>query len=167
MINSIVNANAYLGTNKLAGKLDELELPAIKIKTQEIAALGIYGTTEIPCGLEKMEAKFKWNAIYADEWKQESPMQTTRMIVKSNMMVVDTSGVKKNSQVTATIGGLFKELPTGSIKPGEKMDGAEHLMAVSYYKLEVDGAQVYEIDVLNNIFKQGDKDLLAEFNTNQ
>ena len=92
MINSIINANAYLGTNKLAGKLDELELPAVKLKTQEVTALGIYGTTEIPCGLEKMEAKFKWNAIYADEWKKESPMQTTRVIVKSNMMVVDASG---------------------------------------------------------------------------
>lgn len=167
MINSIINANAYLGTTKLAGKLDELELPAVKVKTQEVTALGIYGTTEIPCGLEKMEAKFKWNAVYPDEWKQESPMKTTRVIVKSNMMVVDANGVKKNSQVTATIGGLFKELPTGSIKPGEKMDSAEHLMAVSYYKLEVDGAQVYEIDVINNIFKQGETDLLADFNTNQ
>lgn len=167
MINSIINANAYLGTTKLAGKLDELELPAIKVKTQEVTALGVYGSTEIPCGLEKMESKFKWNSVYPDEWKQESPMKTTRVIVKSNMMVVDADGVKKNSQVTATIGGLFKELPTGSIKPGEKMDGAEHLMAVSYYKLEVDGVQVYEIDVLNNIFKQGDTDLLADFNTNQ
>ena len=167
MINSIINANAYLGTNKLAGKLDELELPAVKLKTQEVTALGIYGTTEIPCGLEKMEAKFKWNAIYADEWKKESPMQTTRVIVKSNMMVVDASGVKKNAKVTATIGGLFKELPTGSVKPGEKMDGAEHLMTVTYYKLEVDSDDVYEIDVLNNIFKQGGKDLLSDFNNNQ
>lgn len=167
MINCITNANAYLGTNKLAGKLDELELPAVKLKMQEVTALGIYGTTEIPCGLEKMEAKFKWNAIYAEEWKKENPMQTTRVIVKANMTITDASGVKKNAKVTATMGGLFKELPTGSVKPGEKMDGAEHLMAVSYYKLEVDGSDVYEIDVFNNIFKQGGKDLLSEFNSNQ
>lgn len=167
MINSIINANAYLGTNKLAGKLDELELPAVKFKAEERTSLGLYGAVEIPVGLEKMEAKLKWNAIYPAEWKNESPMKTTRLIVKSNMMVVDASGVKKNAQVTATIGGLFKELPTGTIKPGEKMDGAEHLMAVTYYKLEVDGETVYEIDVFNNIVKHGENDLLAEFNSNQ
>lgn len=167
MINSITNANAYLNGNKLAGKLDELELPAVKLKTQEITALGIFGSTEIPVGLEKMEAKFKWNSVYPNEWKKESPMQTTRIIVKSNMMVVDASGVKRNAQVTATVGGLFKELPTGTVKPGEKMDGAEHLMAVTYYKLEVDGETVYEIDVFNNIFKHGNSDLLSGFNSNQ
>lgn len=167
MINSITNANAYLNGNKLAGKLDELELPAIKLKMQEVAALGLFGTTEIPSGLEKLEAKFKWNAIYPDEWRKESPMEATRIIVKSNMATADAGGIKKNSQVTATIGGIFKELPSGSFKPGEKSDGAEHLMAVVYYKLEVDGKTVYEIDVYNNIFKHGDKDLLASFNTNQ
>lgn len=167
MINSIINANAYLGTTKLAGKIEEVELPAVKLKTEEVQALGVFGTTEIPVGMEKMEAKFKWNAIYPDEWKKESPMKSTRVIVKSSMMVVDSTGVKKHSKVTATIGGIFKELPTGTIKPGEKMDGAEHLMAVSYYKLEVDGVTVCEVDVLNNIFKQGETDLLEEFNTNQ
>lgn len=167
MINSIINGNAYLNGNKLAGKLDELELPAIKLKMQENTPLGIFGSIETPSGLEKMEAKFKWNSIYPAEWKQESPMKTTRLIVKSNMMVADASGISKNSQVTATIGGIFKELPTGTIKSGEKSDGAEHLMAVYYYKLEVDGEAVYEIDVVNNIFKHGENDLLSDFNTNQ
>lgn len=167
MINSIINANAYLNGNKLAGKLDELELPAVKFKTTEATALGLYGTPEIPTGLEKMEAKFKWNAIYTPEWKEESPMKATRIIVKSNMMVSDASGVSKNAKVTATLSGLFKELPTGTVKPGEKMDGSEHLMGVSYYKLEVDGETVYEIDVFNNIFKHGESDLLSEFNSNQ
>jgi P2 family phage contractile tail tube protein len=167
MVNSIINANAYLNGNKLAGKLAELELPAIKLTMQEVKALGLFGVAEIPSGLEKMEAKFKWNAIYPAEWKQESPTSVTKMIVKGNMMTVDASGVKKNSPATATIHGLFKELPSGTIKPGEAMDGQEHLMAVTYYKLEAEGEEIYEVDIYNNIFKQGGKDLLSDLNGNQ
>lgn len=166
MINSITNANVYIQGIKLAGKLSELELPAVKIKTQEITALGLYGSTEIPAGLEKMEAKFKFNAIYPDAWRHENPHKTCQLIVKANMQTVTAQGVSKNQQVTATVSGLFKELPTGSLKPQEGLE-AEHLMSVSYYKLEVDKEVVYEIDVFNNIFKHFDKDILEDFNSNQ
>lgn len=166
MINSIINANAYIQSTKLAGKISELELPAVKIKTQEVTALGLYGTTEVPAGVEKMEAKFKFNAIYNDAWKHENPHKTCRMTVKSNMQTNSANGVTKNVPVVATISGLFKELPSGSIKPQERLE-AEHLMTVTYYKLEVDKEVVWEIDVFNNIFKHYGKDLLEDFNANQ
>lgn len=166
MINSIINANAYIQSTKLAGKISELELPAVKIKTQEVTALGLYGTTEVPAGVEKMEAKFKFNAIYIDAWKHENPHKTCRMTVKSNMQTNAADGVTKNVPVVATIAGLFKELPSGSIKPQERLE-AEHLMTVTYYKLEVDKKVVWEIDVFNNIFKHFGKDLLEDFNANQ
>lgn len=165
MINSITNANVYLQGIKLAGKISELELPSVKTITQEIKALGLYGTTEIPTGIEKMEAKFKFNAIYPDVWKNENPHKTSSVIVKSNMQSVSSEGVSKNVAVTATINGLFKEMPTGAIKPGEKLE-SEHLMVANYYKLEVGDDVIWEIDVFNNIFKHFGVDLLEEFNTN-
>ncbi|WP_299457814.1 phage major tail tube protein [uncultured Rikenella sp.] len=166
MINSIINANAYIQGVKLAGKLSELELPAVKIKTQEVTALGLYGSTEVPAGIEKMEAKFKFNAIYTDAWKYENPHKSCNLIIKSNMQVVSAAGVSENVPVVATISGLFKELPTGSIKPQERLE-AEHLMTVNYYKLEVNKEVIWEIDVFNNIFKHCGEDLLSDFNTNQ
>lgn len=166
MINSITNANAYIQGVKLAGKLSELELPAVKIKTQEVTALGLYGATEIPSGLEKMEAKFKFNSIYPEAWKHENPHKTCTLIVKSNMQQVNAQGVPNNVAVVATVGGLFKELPSGSFKPGERSE-AEHLMAVTYYKLDVAGETVWEIDVFNNIFRHFGVDILASFNANQ
>lgn len=166
MINSIINANVYIQSVKLAGKLAELELPAVKIKTQEVTALGLYGATEVPAGIEKMEAKFKFNAIYPDAWKHENPHRTCRLTVKSDMQVVSAAGVSENVPVVATIAGLFKEMPTGAIKPQERLE-AEHLMTVSYYKLEVNREVVWEIDVFNNIFRHFDQDLLREFNANQ
>lgn len=166
MVNTITNANAYINAVKLAGKISELELPAVKIKTQEVTALGMYGTTEIPAGIEKMEAKFKFNAIYPEAWKHENPHKSCRLIVKANMQTITADGVVKNVPIVATVSGLFKEMPTGSIKPQERLE-AEHLMVVNYYKLEVNKNVIWEIDVFNNIFKHFNTDLLLSFNTNQ
>lgn len=167
MVNSITNANAYLEGNKLAGKISEMELPAIKLKMIELAALGLYADAEIPAGLEKLEAKIKWNCIYADRMKELSPFKAVRLTIKSNMQVFEAAGVTKNVPVVVTISGTFKELPLGTIKKGEKLDGLDYVMAVTYVKLEVDKQTVYEIDVFNNVFKMGEKDLLAEFTLNQ
>ncbi|MFR5734255.1 MAG: phage major tail tube protein [Odoribacter splanchnicus] len=166
MINSITNGNAYLNGNKLAGKIEELELPAIKLKMEDVSALGMFADTEIPVGLEKMEAKFKWNSIYPENWKDEGPFRTCRMIVKSDMVVNGPQGQQEHKAVTVTIAGIFKEFPLGSIKPGAKQDGLEHLMSVSYVKLEVAKQLVYEVDVFNNVYKQGSADLLSSFKAN-
>lgn len=166
MIKSITNGNGYLNGNKLAGKIEELELPAIKLKMEEITALGMFGSTEIPVGLEKMEAKFKWNSIYPENWKDESPFKSCRIIVKSDMVTNGAGGQQNHSAVTVTIAGIFKEFPIGSIKPGAKQDGLEHLMSVNYLKVEVAKQLLYEVDVFNNVYKQGNTDLLNYFKAN-
>lgn len=166
MINSITNANAYLNGNKLAGKLDELELPAIKMKMEDVSALGIFGDTEIPVGMEKLEAKFKWNSIYRENWTEENPFKACRMIIKSDMVVNGAQGQSNHTPVTVTIAGTFKEFPLGSLKPGAKQDGLEHVMAVTYLKVEVAKQPLYEIDVFNNVYKQGGVDLLESFKAN-
>lgn len=167
MINKITNANAYLNGATLMGKLDELELPSIKMKMEEIQALGIYSSIEIPAGLEKMEAKFKWNAIYKENWAAENPMVSTTIVVKSDMKKFGAAGLVIPIPVTVTISGVFKELPLGSVKPSAKSDGHEHVMAVYYLKLEEAGKTIYEVDVFNNIFKIGSVDILTSFRLNQ
>lgn len=166
MINTITNANCYNNGLRLAGKLSEVTLPDVKIKTEDTQALGMYGTVEIPIGLEKMEAKFKFNAIYADAWREESPHKASVIIVKSNMQKHSAAGVAENIPVTVTFSGFFKEIPTGVIKPGSKLE-PEHVMAVSRYKLVVGSEVIYDIDVYNNILIHCGKDILSSFKSNQ
>lgn len=166
MINSITNANVYLEGLRLAGKLSDLTLPDVKFKTEESQSLGMFGSVEIPVGLEKMEAKFKFNAIYADAWRKEKPNRTSTVIVKSNMTRHNQSGTVENIPVTVTIGGFFREIPGGSIKPGAKME-TDHVMSVSRYKLVVGGEVIYDIDVHNNILIHAGEDILASFKSNQ
>lgn len=167
MINRITNANVYLDGNTLIGKLEQLELPAIKLSTEDVKALGLYATIELPTGLDKMEAKLKWNAVYGDNFKALSPIKSCTLTVKSNMVSQGAGGVTKNIAVTVTLSGVFKETPLGTLKGQEKIDGLEHVMSVYYCKLEEAGKLLYEVDVFNNIYKVGDTDILENFRLNQ
>jgi hypothetical protein len=167
MLNSITNANAYRDGNTLIGKLEQIDLPNIKFKTEDISALGLFATIPIPVGLEKLEAKLKWNAIYDNDWKAASPVTSSTIVVKSNMTSVDGTGRSNQIPVTATVKGTYVELPTGNMKAGAKFDGSEHLLNVNYYKLEVNGAKIYEVDIFNNIIFIGDTDILESFRANQ
>lgn len=167
MLNSISNANAYRDGNTLIGKIEQLDLPNIKFKTEDHDALGLFSTIEIPIGLEKMEAKIKWNAIYDTDWKAASPVSKSTIVVKSNMTKHGADGRTQQLQVTATIRGIYKELPSGTMKSNAKFDGAEHLLTVNYYKLEVEGKKIYEVDIFNNILSIGDTDILESFRSNQ
>ena len=44
--------------------------------------------------------------------------------------------------------GMLKELDMGDWKPGDKAEN-KYAMALQYYKLEVDGRVMYEIDMVN------------------
>ena len=52
--------------------------------------------------------------------------------------------------VIATVRGMLKEVDLGDWKPGDKAE-IKHAMALTYYKLEVDGRVVYEIDMINAV----------------
>lgn len=167
MINSITNANAYRDGNTLIGKLEQIDLPSVKFKTEDVSALGLFSDVEISTGLEKMEAKLKWNAIYDNDWKAASPVTSSIITVKSNMTKHAAGGRTEQIPVTASIKGVYKELPSGNLKANAKFDGAEHLMSVNYYKLEVGGVKIYEVDIFNNILFIGDTDVLDSFRSNQ
>lgn len=167
MINRITNANVYLDGETLIGRLDEVELPSIKFNTEEVKALGLFSAIELPSGLDKMEAKLKWNAVYGDNFKSESPLKSVSLTIKSNMKSQGAAGSLKDIPVTVTISGVFKEVPLGTLKGQEKIDGLQHVMTVYYVKLEEAGKQVYEVDVFNNIIKFGSEDILNEFRLNQ
>ena len=167
MINRITNANVYLKGTTLIGRLEEIELPNIKFSTEDVKALGMFATIEMPTGLDKLEAKLKWNAVYGDNFKDESPLKACSLTIKSNMKSQGAGGVLKDIPVTVTLSGVFKEIPLGTLKGQEKIDGLQHVMTVYYVKLEEAGTQIYEVDVFNNIIKFGSEDILNEFRLNQ
>ena len=65
----------------------------------------------------------------------------------------------------AYLSGTFKEFPLGNLKPQENAE-YETTMSVNYAKLVVNGDEIFEIDVLANIYKVDGVDILAVYRAN-
>ncbi len=165
-INKLTNANVYMNGINLLGRAEEVQLPQIKHKMAEHKALGMIGTAEFFAGIDKLECKIKWNALYPEVLQTAAnPFLSTMIQVRASLETYNGMGRISEVPATAFLIGTFKEFPLGNIKPQENAE-YETTMAVTYAKLIVDGLEIFEIDVLENIYKVNVVDMLATFKKN-
>ena len=165
-INKLTNANVYLNGVNLLGRAEEVQLPQIKHKMAEHKALGMVGSAEFFAGIDKMECKIKWNALYPAVLTQcSNPFNAAMIQVRASLETYNGTGRISEVPATAFIIGTFKEFPLGNIKPQENAE-YETTMSVTYAKLIVDKVEVFEIDVLQNIYKVGMIDVLSKYKKN-
>lgn len=165
-INRITNANIYIDGSSLLGRAEEITLPNIKTKLAEHKALGMVGTMEFFAGLEKMEAKIKWASLYPDVMKKAAnPSKTVQLQARASMETYTGQGRTAQVPVVVMLTAAFKSFPLGSFK---QHDNAEYEteLTVYYAKLIVDGKDIFEVDVLENIYKVDGVDILAEYRAN-
>ncbi len=165
-INKLTNANVYMNGTNLLGRAEEVQLPQIKHKTAEHKALGMIGSAEFFSGIDKMECKIKWNALYPEVFRAcANPFNSAMIQIRASLETYNGTGRVSEVPATAFIIGTFKEFPLGNIKPHENAE-YETTLAVTYAKLIIDGQEIFEIDVLQNIYKVGLIDMLAQFKQN-
>ena len=165
-INKLTNANVYLNGINLLGRAEEVQLPQIKHKMAEHKALGMVGSAEFFSGIDKLECKIKWNALYPEVLLAAStPFEASMLQVRASLETYNGTGRIEEVPATAFIIGSFKEFPLGTIKPHENAE-YETTMAVTYAKLVVNSVTVFEIDVLENIYKVNEVDMLKKFKKN-
>lgn len=166
-INSITNANLYIGTENFFGKIKELALPEGAIKTVEYAALGMLGTIDLPSGFEKLEGKITWASFYADALKKTGKAfeMNTYQARASIKQYSSGGGLIGEVPLVATLRGTAKNLPMGNFKQNEAVE-AETNLTFSYIKLTMNGEDIYEVDVVNNIYKVGGVDQLTAYRNN-
>jgi len=162
-ISKVFNARVYIDGLDFIAKAEEVELPKVKFKFADTKGLGLYAEAELPTGLDKLEAKIKFNTIDPEFVKLAADPFTTRtVIVRAPYQVWTQTGVSKTAPLKAEIRGTFKEYDTGKLK-GRDSAEAEATLSVSYYKLEIDGQELIEVDAFNNIYKVGGRNLLLDF----
>lgn len=165
-INKLTNANIYMDGNNLLGRAEEIQLPQIKHKMVEHKALGMVGSAEFFAGIDKLECKIKWNALYPEVLKKcSNPFIASVLQVRASLETYSGTGKIREVPATAFLIGTFKEFPLGTIKPGDNAE-YETTMAITYAKLIVDKDEIFEIDVLQNIYKVNMIDILSEFKKN-
>lgn len=165
-IHKLLNANVYLEDKSWAGKADEIELPVLKFLTAEHKPLGQHGTTEYPSGIDKLEAKIKWNGPYPDVMKKMgNPYKALKLMARGSMDVYEGGDRTAQQPYVCYMTCNSKSLPIGSLKQNDNAE-FESDLSVTYVKLEVNGVAIVEFDAENNIFIVDGEDLLLEWRNN-
>lgn len=165
-VNRLTNANIYVNGESKLGKAEEVSLPMIKHMLAEHKALGMVGKVEFFSGIDKMEAKIKWNSFYADILSViGDPTKPMNIQVRSSLETYTSSGRTAQQPVVCYMTCSAKDFPLGNFKQHDNVE-AETNLTVTYCKLEINSVLIMEIDVLANIYKVGETDVLAQYRAN-
>jgi P2 family phage contractile tail tube protein len=165
-VNRLTNANIYIDGNSFLGRAEEVTNPVIKAVMSEHKALGMVGKFELPSGLDKMEGRIKWNAMYPDVMRKVgNSTKTYPMQVRASLETHGPQGKVAEVPVVIFMTVQFKDLPLGNFKQHDNAE-LESVFNVTYCKMVIDGAEIVEVDVLANIYKVDGVDQLAQYRAN-
>lgn len=165
-INRLTNANIYMDGASLLGRAEEVTLPSINYIMTEHKAVGMVGKLEFFAGIEKMEAKIKWNSYYPEVFKKAAnPFKTVNLQIRASLETYESGGKVAEVPVVCYITAAYKGFPLGNYKQHDNVELDSNL-TVYMTKLEIDGSPIIEFDALSNIFKADGVDLLAQYRAN-
>jgi P2 family phage contractile tail tube protein len=166
-VNKIFNANIYLdGTNNLIGRAAEVALPDIAPAVSEHSGLGMVGTLELPSGLQPLTMTIKWTGFYAEHLRAgANPFKAHQFQVRGSLETYAAEGRVAEVPVVWLVTAAWKKGALGSIKPKEAAE-FEDEMAATYVKVLHDGEELLEVDVMQNIWRAGGEDVLANYRRN-
>ena len=142
------NINLFVDGRGYAGRVDEIELPKLTIKTEEFRAGGMDAPTELDMGLEKLETTLTISGIDREVVKLWGVYTSASTPLTVRGALVDEDGTV--TPVEVRMRGKVKELDFGTWKPGEKVP-LKWMLALRYYKYTQGGEVIHEIDVENMI----------------
>ncbi len=162
--NIINDANVYVDGANWLGKAS-IEIPEVAHKVVESRMFGQAGGMEVPLKghIDKLDGKMKFKAMTAEAAAvlynaARSPLLDVRAAVQNYNQ---QSGAMEVYPIKITMQGFFKKVKLTELKQGA--DGEhEAEYAAHYFKLEIDGKEILEIDKFNYIYKVGGVDVLAD-----
>lgn len=139
------NMNMFVDGVGYAGKVPELTPPKLTLKTEEYRGGGMDAPVDIDMGMEKLEFDFSLPSLERAIFARFGITDPNGTQVTFRGAYEGPTGVKS---CVIKLTGMIKEIDPGGWKPG---DEAMYKFAgtATYYLLEIDGAKVIEIDVVN------------------
>jgi len=152
------------GTNQLVG-LANVSLPDVERAAEEIKGLGIATYEEVlPIINSAMTTTLSW--IEMNPGMYLAGALNTALIISAAIAGTESSThINAYKKLVATVKGKFKKKAGGELGAASKNNRDDEI-ATTYYKLEIDGQVVHEIDTLNSICICNGEDLYAELAKN-
>lgn len=154
------NFNLFNEGASYMGVAEEVKLPKLKRKMDELRAGGMNGPVKVDLGQEGLEMEFTGAGIMSQVLKQYGATKAAGVGLRfaGAYQRDDTAAVQS---VEVVVRGRHEELDMGDAKGGDKGKMVVK-STLSYYKLSIDGKAVIEIDLLNFVEIVNDVDLLAD-----
>lgn len=148
------NFNVYVDGVGYAGKADTVKLPALSLKTEEHRAGGMDAPIDIDMGMEKLEATVTMASF--DRALFAGLGNTVPLTARGAVENIDGTV----NAVVVTMRGKMSGITPGDWTAGTKASN-EFKLSLNYYKLEIGGVTVHEIDVRNMTRVINGRDQLA------
>lgn len=141
------------------GEAPNFQPPEINIQTEEFRGGGMDGTVEIPMGIEKIEFDFELHT-----WDEQVFVNlgygpgSIDVPITFRGYLLTAGGAEKG--VVIETHSLIKAIKPSKVEPGKKASLAVNC-AANYFRHEINGVTVTEIDVFNKITMIGGQDKSA------
>lgn len=155
---TLFNTNMFIDGMSLEGDVPSLSLPKLTVKTEEYRGGGMDAPVDMDMGLEKLEASFTTNGLRKEVLKYFGAFDQTAFNASFRGAFKGQKGATTGA--VATLRGGLREVDPGEWSPGSKAE-FKYAVSVTYYKLEIDGRVMYEIDPLNSVRVVDGMDQLA------
>lgn len=155
------NFNAFVDGKGFAGRVEEIQLPKLTIKTEEFRAGGMDIPVEVDLGMEKLEAELTFAEYDAELFRLFGITGNNTASGGSGISFTLRGGMQGTGGGTSTrdaesvvvnLRGIIKELDPSSWKAGDKST-LKCTVTANYYKLTIDNRELIEIDAENMVRK--------------
>ncbi|SMQ22172.1 hypothetical protein SAMN04488483_0131 [Pseudomonas helmanticensis] len=152
------NMNLFVDGVSFSGDVPTLSLPKLTQKVEDYQGGGMFAPIEFAVGLEKIESSFTTNGVRREALKFFGLADQTAANLVFRGAFADLKG--RVTPVIVTMRGGLKEVDMGDWKPST-VGEIKHGVKITYYKLEIDGRVMFEVDPLAVIFVVDGVDQLA------
>jgi P2 family phage contractile tail tube protein len=165
-ITKVQDANVYINGTSTHGQASEVTLPEIQFSKSEYKALGMIGSLKVFNGIDALEATIKWNFPDNDVLVAlANPRKEVDLMIRSNKTVYSGSNVDDEQPVIVYLKGTSNNHGLGDYKAHEDTELSTKI-DITYLKQVVNGQEIVELDVTNNIFRVDGIDQLANYRRN-
>ena len=151
------------GSEELVG-VATVTLPDIESKTEEMTGLGMGNFEAIVTGLyNSLSLTLKFRGMAKNNFKTKG--EPISLVINGAIQGYNRqTGAVEVQTFLATVRGQLKSAKDGELSRGGKVE-PERVLALTYYKAEIDGEVQYEIDVFNRKATIDGEDILSAVNT--
>lgn len=153
------NFNLFNEGHSYVGRVTEVTLPKLTVKTEEFRAGGMDMPVSVDLGQEKLTLEWKLGGIETQVFQQFGLTKINGIGLRfAGALENDDTAEVKNIEIV--VRGRHSEIDTGSAKSGDDTE-MTITSELTYYKLSIDGKPIIEIDALAMKKIVDGKDLLA------